>query len=281
MKKILLILTLSISAFSYELKAKEDPNVKKESPLFIKSKKEYLMKAADEGTRTPKQVIKLNLTQLALTNISLQYEYGFHKNFSAALGVGYLIPRNIPSQIFTPSSNAQGYQLPKFGGWAVTPELRIYPGKKVNHQAPHGFYLAPYFRYSKYTLQATYIDSVNVSTSHTYDVKATYAGFTGGLMIGAQWIIGKHFSIDWWIAGGGAGLAKFSIDAKAVDGSLNMSSQEQSDLKNDINNNINELGSFGKGTVNITTTSNSAAVRITGLPMTSIRAFGLCLGYAF
>lgn len=280
MKKNLLVISMVITAFSFSLGAKDKPVLKTENPLFLKPKGELFMKA-DEPSSAPKQVIKINLSQLALTNISLQYEYGFHKNLSAALGVSYLIPRNIPSQIYTPSSNAEGYQLPKFGGWSVTPELRFYPGKKVEHQAPHGFYLAPYFRYSKYTLNATYLDSVSSGKSNSYDVKASYAGFTGGLMIGSQWLIGKHFSIDWWILGAGAGKATFNIESKSTDGSLNMSAQEQENLKADIRNNIGELGSFGNGDLSIETTSNSAKATVKGVPMTSIRGFGLTLGFSF
>lgn len=280
MKKNLLIISSLVFAFSLQLAAKNEPFLKEKNPLLVKKKNEFLMKESDPEN-SPKQVIKINLSQLALTNISLQYEYAFHKNFSAALGVSYLIPRNIPSQIFTPSSSAKGYQIPKFGGWSVTPEIRIYPGKKVKHKAPHGFYLAPYFRYSKYTAKAVYIDSVSASERHPYDVKADYSGFTAGLMIGSQWIIGKHFSIDWWILGGGVGKAKLKLDAKSTDGSLNMTPQEQANLKNDINTNLTELKNFGNGDVSIETTSNSATATVKGLPMTSIRGFGLTIGFAF
>ncbi len=280
MKKNILIISSLALAFSLQLAAKSEPFLKEKSPLSIKKKTHFLVKeSAPENA--PKQVIKINLSQLALTNISLQYEYGFHKNFSAALGVSYLMPRNIPSQIFEPSSNAEGYQIPKFGGWSITPEIRIYPGKKVKHKAPHGFYLAPYFRYSKYTATAVYIDSVSVSERHTYDVKAAYSGFTAGLMIGSQWIIGKHFSIDWWIIGGGAGKAKLKLNAKSTDGSLNMNAQEQADLKTDINENLTELKSFGNGDVSIETTSNSATATVKGLPMNSLRGFGFTIGFAF
>ncbi len=280
MKKNLLIIASVICAFSAQLTAKEKPASEKESPLFIKSKNERFVKG-DAPVFLPKQVIKINLTQLALTNISMQYEFGFHKNFSAALGASYLINRGIPSQFYTAPSDASGYQLPKFGGWSVTPEIRFYPGKKVKHQAPHGFYLAPYFRYSKYSLQSTYIDSTSNGEHRTYDVKASYGGFTAGLMIGSQWIIGKHFSIDWWILGAGAGKAKFQIESKATDGSLNMSQQEQENLKNDITSNISDLGPYGNGQVTVETTSNSAKATVKGIPMTSIRGFGLTLGFVF
>lgn len=280
MKKNLITISSVLVLFASTFSAKTDPAINENSPLLVK-KKSLFMKD-DASGRTPKQVIKLNLTQLALTNISMQYEFAFHKNFSAALGVSYLIPRSIPSQFFTPSSNGEGYQLPKFGGYSITPEIRIYPGKKVKHQAPHGFYLAPYLRYSKYSVKSSYVDIDSSSGKHnTYNVKASYSGFTGGLMIGSQWIIGKHFSIDWWILGGGYGKAKFKINAESVDGSLNMSPQEQQNLKNDIRTNIGELGSFGSGEVTVETTSNSATATVKGLPMTSLRGFGLVLGFAF
>ena len=206
----------------------------------------------------------------------------FHKNFSAALGISYLIPRNIPSQLFTPSSNGSGYQLPKFGGWSITPEIRFYPGKKVKHKAPHGFYLAPYFRYSKYTMKSDYVDVDSTSGArHNYAVKANYSGFTAGLMLGSQWMIGKHFSIDWWIIGGGYGKAKLKIHAESTDGSLNLSPQEQEDLKQNIKSNTTELGSYGNGEVTVETTSNSATATVSGLPMISLRGFGLTLGFTF
>ena len=281
MKKNLLTISLILSAFSLHLMANTEPLFKDKTPVFQIKKKNTFTKD-EEPVKSPKNVIKLNLSQLALTNISLQYERSFHKNFSAALGVSYLIPRQIPSQIFTPSVNGEGYQLPKFGGWAITPEIRFYPGKKVKHKAPHGFYMAPYFRYAKYTLNSDYVDVDSITgVKHNYTVKANYSGFTAGLMLGSQWLIGKHFSIDWWIVGGGYGSAKFKIFAEDADGTINMSPQEQENLKQDIKSNTGELGSFGKGEVSVETTSNSATTTVSGLPMISLRGFGLTLGFTF
>lgn len=281
MKKNLLIITAVAFSLTLQLKAKNEPLLKEATPSFLTKKKNSYMRD-DAPVSSPKNVIKLNLSQLAITNISLQYERAFHKNFSAALGISYLIPRNIPSQLFTPSSNGSGYQLPKFGGWSITPEIRFYPGKKVKHKAPHGFYLAPYFRYSKYTMKSDYVDVDSTSGArHNYAVKANYSGFTAGLMLGSQWMIGKHFSIDWWIIGGGYGKAKLKIHAESTDGSLNLSPQEQEDLKQNIKSNTTELGSYGNGEVTVETTSNSATATVSGLPMISLRGFGLTLGFTF
>lgn len=252
--------------------------------LQSQKKSDTEKKGDNKKEAAPKDVIKMNLSQLIFTNLSFQYEYGFHKNMSGALGVSVLIPRDIPSSFYVAPSSTQGFQLPKFGGWSVTPEFRFYPGEKVEHQSPHGFYIAPYFRYSKYSIKSDYNDvgpDPSSPYNNSYRMTASYYGFTGGLMIGSQWLIGKHFSIDWWILGAGAGKARFSIEAISKDPNLNLSPAQQAELRSDINSNVGGLGSFGAGNVSIETTSNSAKVTVSGLPMRSFRGFGFCLGFSF
>lgn len=284
MKNKLLRVSALLICFTFQVSAHNPPEIKETSPLFIKHKKRLGASESDDGGSN--QVIKLNISQLIFKNISLQYEYGFHKNMSGALGLSYLVKRDIPGILFTPDTD-YGYSLPQYYGWAITPEFRFYPGKKEEHQAPHGFYIAPYFRYAKYTLQANYVDTtynpmnVQPPPKTNYNVKVSYGGFTGGIMIGAQWIIDDHFSFDWWILGGGSGSAKLSISAVATDGNVNMSSQQQTNTSNNIIENLGELQKFSDGTVKTETTANSAKVTISGVPMLSYRAFGFCFGYAF
>lgn len=273
---IALCFTTTLSAFN----SLTVPEIKETSPLFIK-KKSKLGSASDGGDRTSQSVVKMNLSQLVFRNLSFQYEYGFHKNMSVACGFSYVMPLNIPDKIFTPSSNGEGYTLPKFKGWAITPEFRFYPGAKEEHQAPHGFYIAPYFRYSKYTLTAGYNELLSNNTLRYYDVKATFGAFTGGGMIGSQWILGKHFSIDFWIIGGGAGKGKLTLSSSSNDPTLNLSQAEQDQLKTDIQDNLGELNNFSNGKFSVETTSNSAKVTVKGIPWNSFRALGFCLGFAF
>ena len=281
MKKNILIIASVFLGFTLQLKSENTPFFKKAEVMDVKKKKDFLSKP-DEPVKQAKQVIKLNLSQLPITNISLQYEYAFHKNMSGALGFSFFFPRTLPSIFFDPSPNADGYTLPKFSAFSVTPEFRFYPGEKVEHQASHGFYLAPYLRYSKYTLKASYIDYYNNNVNAwEYDASISYSGVTAGLMIGSQWIVSKHFSIDWWILGFGAGTSKIDIRAKETTGNLKLSAQEQLDLRNDITNNLSELGRFSNGAVDITITDNSFRTVIKGIPMTSFRGFGLNLGFAF
>jgi predicted transport protein len=93
--------------------------------------------------------------------------------------------------------------------------------------------------------------------------------------------VSKHFSIDWWILGFGVGTSKIDIRAKETTGNLKLSAQEQLDLRNDITNNLSDLGRFSNGAVDITITDNSFRTVIKGIPMTSFRGFGLNLGFAF
>lgn len=281
MKKSIFNASIAFACLSVSAFAGNEPKAKKNKSIFDKKTTSILNPAPGGEGEGSKSVIKLNLTQLAFRNFSLQYEYGFHKNMSGALGISLVVPRNIPGQIYTPPSKTEGWQIPKFSGFAITPEFRFYPGKKEEHQAPHGFYIAPYFRYAKYKLTADYLELYDNNTkTRTYLGTVTYGGVTGGLMIGSQWIINDHFSIDWWILGGGGGAAKFYANVVS-DGTLNLTTQEQADLKDDIRENIGDLGQFGKGVADIQTTPNSATLTIKGVPMQSIRMFGINLGYAF
>jgi len=247
---------------------------------------DFLLKADSViKERTCKNVVKLNLMPLFWKTISVQYEYAFHKNMSGALGFYYFVKRPLPQIFAPPADKPDGWKNPYIAGWAITPEFRFYPGAKTENQAPHGFYIAPYFRYVSYSLIADYydigVDANNIPYNNQFAMRATYSGFAGGLMIGSQWILNKNFSIDWWIFGGGAGPSKLTIAVETVAGNVNLSTQDQEDLKVDIQNNIGSLGKYGSGSLNIETSPTTAKIQVKGIPMTSLRGFGFTLGYAF
>lgn len=280
---ILATLLIAVSAFSYSaepfiLKQKET----KES-IFRSVLKEKKSKSAMGKTyESPKFNVKLNLSQLFLTNFSPQFEYSFHKNFSGALSVNFFLPRKVPGLFFDnrtdPTGQVLGFIGPKFSAWGITPEIRFYPGAKVDKQAPHGFYLAPYFRYAKYSISASYSDDYNGKTE-TFDFKMSYGGFTGGLMIGAQWVFDNHLTFDWWIVGAGAGSAKVTMEGSAT--GVNLTPAEQADTKKQLETDLGGTSALGLKEPSVVVTSNSFKVTFPGLPMVSYRGLGFCLGYAF
>jgi hypothetical protein len=228
---------------------------------------------AQEATEWSKNVVKLNLFALATQNISLQYERALHKNISLALQVGFTPTHDLTSvindQIATASNNV--IHDIKISGVSITPEFRWYPGKKVEKQAPRGFYLSAYLRYAKYTANAfyTYKDS-SYYPLFVKDVPGTtsisYSGIGTGLMLGYQWVISNRVSIDWWILGAHGGSAVLS-------GSISASGMNAADAKEQID---------AKHVPNLVTTvtgPNSLDLKQTG-PFAGLRT-GFCIGIAF
>ena len=93
----------------------------------------------------------------------------------------------------------------KFTGWGVTPEFRFYPAKNEDLK---GFYLAPFGRYSSFSLSGTSIDP---ATQEEIDAKATLGTFGGGLLIGGQFLFGDIVTLDIYIG------PKYSVSDITVD----------------------------------------------------------------
>lgn len=221
--------------------------------------------------------LKMNLTQLALKNLSFMGEYGFHPKMSAGLGFSYLLERPLPELVFP---ETEYFSTPTYKGRSITPEFRVYFGGDDDKPAPRGFYLAAYLRQSKYTMSQT-VSYQETPTSKLYTAQGihTIKGANGGLMIGYQWITESGFTIDWWISGGGYGKCSYTYEWTSPDASL--SATEQADLKEEFTNYFSGISLLGSGEPTVTTTPKSAKATATGLPMSSIRFMGLCLGYSF
>lgn len=245
-------------------------------PHFSAGTESQNFSVRDSNTRVAHSVLKMNLSQLALRNLSFQYEYAFHKNMSGALGLNFFIERRIP-RFFVRSGNG-GLSNSRWKGFALTPEFRFYPGKKIQHPAPEGFYLGLYARYASYQLSADFRGTFSNGRDYYYRLTGHYAGVTAGGIVGAQWCIGKRFNLDWWMLGAGAGAAVFSL--QATDDSYTVGEAEQAEVEGDLRDALRKIPLIGLGN-GISANSNSVKVAIGGLPMFSLRAFGICLGYSF
>lgn len=230
-----------------------------------------------QGGDQKKAVVKLNLLAFAFKTGSFQYEQVLTDKLSLVAGIRYSVPRGLPSYFtsnITEPDLKRSFETLKWGGYAVTPELRFYPGQKG---APRGFYLAPYFRYAKFNanmiLSGTDTSSIP-PTTYTFDPKGSVSIVSGGLMIGAQWIAKAGFTFDWWIAGFHYGLmnANFSITDPAVS---NLSQANKNEILN--NWNAENAGPFGNFNASIEGNTFSAKLK-SGVP--GFRA-GLTFGWAF
>jgi hypothetical protein len=231
----------------------------------------------DDETEVPvtMNIVKLNASDMLMRNFTFQYERVINKKISVALALRGMPNGKIP--LSSALLNASGLGLAsgftplnkiKVNGFAITPEVRFYVGKKGYGQ---GFYLAPFYRYSQAQLKEISIDYDLTSGEKLIKLNGKSSVNMGGLMIGAQWFLGERISLDWWIAGLQFGGNKGSFSGFT---SVPLTAQEQLDIKNEIDN--FEIP-FVKKTA--TVNANNATVDIKG-PWLAGRA-GIAIGIRF
>jgi hypothetical protein len=186
-----------------------------------------------------KNIFKTNLSAAALSHYSFQYERVANKKQSFAIGFGFSPGVELPfkkdlSDKFGGNTDAaRAIETTRFTKITITPEYRFYTSKK---QAPEGFYIAPFARYVYMDLSQDYTFTPSTGTLHLAHIDGKLGGVGGGLLIGAQWLLGKQkrVSIDWWIAGAFFGAfteGKFH----GTDPKMNeLDADDRANLENDI-----------------------------------------------
>lgn len=179
-----------------------------------------------------RNLVKINLTGVIFRNYQFAYERTISKRFGIQVSYGFIPAGQIPLvEQYIKDDNVTNI---KMKGNNLTLEPRVYLGKGFGH----GFYLAPYYRYSNFTLD-------NVTYNYTSEDPANYGqkipiAFTGktnsnniGLMIGAQWLLGKkdNWVLDVWFIGGHYGGATGTITGRSARA---LTVYEQNQLRKDI-----------------------------------------------
>lgn len=228
-----------------------------------------------ERTEEKKNIIKLNLMALPLKNFSFQYERVLSKHVSLALGVRTMPSSTLPFQsTFISIADVTDQQtidnLTKFktGNFALTPEVRFYLSKKGYGR---GFYIAPYYRYAKFSSEELPVEYTSGNTTATIRLKGDVATHNAGLLFGAQWKLGKAVSLDWWILGAHYGQSNGTLTGTP---SQALTQQEQTDLRSEI-----ESLEIPLTKIKAEVTANSAKAIFDG-PWAGIRS-GLTLGIRF
>ncbi len=221
-------------------------------------------------------LVKLNLTGLVVKNITLQYERVLNKKLSAVISFRVMPRMSLPFKSVI--TDALGDNLTdtkdlinnmQVSNFAVTPEFRIYFGKKGYGR---GFYIAPFYRYTSFlgsNLKANYTTDAGTQNSVILSGKLTTN--TAGILFGAQWAVGKHLCIDWSIAGPHYGGAKGDFSGVSAQP---LSAHEQNEIRIQLDDvNVPFAGKTVKTSV------NGASMNIDG-PWGGVRA-GVSLGFRF
>ena len=230
-----------------------------------------------KDTLNSKNIVKINLSSLALNNYSFQYERKIGSRVSLALGFRYMPESAIPfkSKIidFVDDADTEK-QLNNFktGNYAITPELRWYISRKG---APRGFYIAPYARYAKYTASVPFEFEVPTGTTPkkmTIDLAGDVTALTGGVLLGSQWRLSKLVYLDLWLLGPNYGTSNGNIDGTPK---TTLSDMERDELRKALND--LEIPLTDK---EVTVTKTSANIKLSG-PWAGIRGLGFNLGFRF
>ena len=144
-----------------------------------------------------KNIIKWNELAVSLKTINLAYERVLTDKLSAQLQGFYWLGGSVGDV--------------KFSGFGITPEVRFYP----KGEGAKGFFLAPFFRYTNYSIK---FDTYDISMV-PIEGKGTWSAMGAGLCIGGQWIVADHFSIDLYAGPGYNFVGKLSY-ADSYSGSM-------------------------------------------------------------
>ncbi len=191
--------------------------------------------ASEANVLAGKNRIKLNVTSLAMKNVSLQYERVIKNNISAALTVRAMPYTAVPFRNFVNnqisdehSELKNGISALAAGSFSVTPEVRFYLN---SFSGSSGWYLAPSYRYTYARMrEQSMLFTNNIGGEVTAKITGTFSANSGGLVFGKQMAIGRKLSLDLWF---GPVVGKGKVNLKGVtDASL--TSEEMRDIRTEL-----------------------------------------------
>lgn len=208
----------------------------------------------DSIQKIDKNIAKINLIGFSING---QYERILSKRVSIALSYKILPNGKFLFRGLIPTTDPQARESLDnltLSNSAITPEVRFYLGKKGYGQ---GFYLAPFFRNAKFGGKGIGIDfTLDNGQTTTFNMEGNIKANTFGLLMGAQWKLGKNFWLDWQILGPHYGGATGLIIGKST---VPLSITERTNLENALKD-INIP--FGRENVSVSPTE--ATLRLTG-----------------
>ncbi len=233
-------------------------------------------KSAAGSEKIPKNMVKVNLSALFLKTYSMQYERVLSRTVSMALSGAYMPETNLPytDQIIKWSGATEPEEIELIenvliNNLTITPEIRFYTGKK---RYGSGFYTALFYRYGQHSFTNAVVDfEGSEGEDGTIDCVGNATSHTGGIMIGAQWSLGKHVCLDWWILGPHFGISSGDFTGLS---SIPLSEEDQQEVEDRFND--IDIPMFEQ----TVTVSSTGAEMIFDGPWGGIRA-GLSIGVKF
>ena len=168
-----------------------------------------------EEVKKAKNEVGIDLIDLIDGTLQISYERMLGKHISVNLGLGLRGKDGLVSL-----SGLEGDKVKTedifYTGFKIVPEVRYYLNTTESYKM-NGFYFGAYLKYSNFSsdLDGTYTDSDDVEYIIEFDADLNITSV--GFMIGYKLPIWNNFSLDFLIAGPGAGFYNISIKNKRDD----------------------------------------------------------------
>lgn len=228
-----------------------------------------------------KNIIKTNLSTIALGNYGLTYERMLTRKISASIGYRFMPSTNITESplgekvmdIVAEEGDDISQQLDKLkmSGNAVTLEFRVYTGRRPGAK---GFYAGLYGRYSTFKYDYPY-DFEAPSGNTVVPLKGDSKGIGGGVILGGQFMIAKRVVVDLFIIGGHYG--RLTGNAEGLTDLSDLDEADRAELKADIEGLV-DLGGDNGIKADVRDDGVRADIK---LPFLGVRGLGLTVGFAF
>jgi hypothetical protein len=235
----------------------------------------YSARSSNQIDDIKKNNVKISLTSLVFSNFQLQYERSLTKRIGVVIGYSFIPKRGVPFQsqindLTSDSEDTQGiFENAELGYRAFTAEIRFYLGEGYGK----GFYIAPFYRNLRYDISKVNFEfsSDIVPGEENLQMGGELTANTFGLQFGAQFNLGKHIILDWWIVGPHYGNSKGDFVGRTA---RNLTPFEQRELQSELD----EI-ELPFGDIEARANQNGATIKISG-PWGGIRS-GISLGYRF
>lgn len=216
-----------------------------------------------------KNVVKFLPIDYFLNSYSFEYERMINANNSFTIGVGLPNRQNMDGKYgihFTSDLKSIEFET-----MHIRAAYRHYAGQR---RLPKGFYIEPYLKYQKITgkIGASFSKDANTTYTGNFDVNLNSMNF--GFQLGAQFLIAKRVSLDFYFLGLEAGLLNGNVSGTseqfATDDNIVANIQEA----------INELPSFIGDKLKPKKNGNTINIKASNAPCPWFRS-GISIGIAF
>ena len=218
-----------------------------------------------------KNVFKFLPVNIPFQSNSFEYERMINAKNSFTLGIGLANQQSLIGKYgIDAGSDLKSADL---GTSHIRVAFRHYGGSKRN--LPRGFYIEPYVKYQKITGSAT-VQNTNTTDPYSGKVDIDVNTMNFGFQLGAQFLIAKRVTLDFYFLGLEAGV--MSGNVTAVSDQL----AQADNLKADIEKSIKDLPAFigDKLTVTQSTDKKTIGIKASSVPYPWLRG-GISIGIAF